>query len=520
MLQDMKTGPGRTKCGRLVQAPAAALFLCSPAAPASNHDVLCKAPGASFAFIYLPAVIYLLCVILPGMAAWAAVRWARRWHHRALQQKDDEIFQLVDEWTKSLQQEVDERKQAQQALQESQEIIMRQERLAAVGQLTAGLAHEFNNIMTIVQGHACLLMDNPNLDRESSASLAHITDSVERMTRLIRQMLAFSRKQVMQLKPLDVRDTLEHNADVLGRLLGEQVVLNLDIAPALPPIMADPEMFLQILINLAVNARDAMSRGGQFTIRAADATFAAADIPAKSDRKAGRFVRFSVTDTGCGMDAGTLSHLFEPFFTTKEVGKGPGLGLATVHGIISQHQGWIEVASKPGHGATFDVYLPVTDQAPERPAEPSAPPKLRGGRETILLVEDEEALRELVRDILAGHGYCVLEAANGVDALSLWQENREKVDLLLTDIAMPHGISGRDLADRLRKEAPRLPVIFSSGYSHEMIERNGDVHQGETCLSKPYNPAQLVETVRQALDGVRKRETPPSPNIPDSLAQR
>jgi CheY-like chemotaxis protein len=272
-------------------------------------------------------------------------------------------------------------------------------------------------------------------------------------------------------------------------------------------VKADLNQFEQVIVNLVVNARDAMSGGGQLTIRAAEANFGAQDIPAQSERKAGRFVRLSVTDTGSGMDPATIQHLFEPFFTTKEVGKGSGLGLATVYGMVNQHQGWIEVESKVGQGTTFELFFPVTDQAPERPVEQTAPPEVRGGKETVLVVEDELVLRELVREILTVHGYHVLEAANGMEALEVWEENREKVDLLLTDMAMPHGLSGRDLADKLRKDAPRLPVIFSSGYSQEMIERSEDTHQGATYLSKPYNPAQLAQSVRHALDAARKRET-------------
>ena len=387
------------------------------------------------------------------------------------------------------------------------EFILRQERLAAVGQLAAGLAHEFNNIMTIVQGHASMLMANPNLDEESVASLAYITDGVDRMAKLIRQMLAFSRKQVMQQKVLDLRETLGHTSEMLGRLLGEQVALRFEIAPRLPPILADPEMFQQIVVNLVVNARDAMSSGGQLTIRAAESNFAAADIPAKSDRKAGRFVRLSVTDTGSGMDTAIVNHLFEPFFTTKEVGKGTGLGLATVHGMVNQHQGWIEVESKLGLGTTFDIYFPATDQPLEKPAEPDDLAEVRGGKETVLVVEDEAVLRELVREILTLHGYSVLEAANGLEALSVWDENRPKVDLLLTDMAMPHGLTGRDLADKLRKEDPRLPVVFSSGHAQEMIESAEDAGHCTFYLSKPYNPAQLAQVVRLALDSARKRET-------------
>jgi two-component system cell cycle sensor histidine kinase/response regulator CckA len=386
------------------------------------------------------------------------------------------------------------------ALEQNQEYVLRRERLAAVGQLAAGLAHEFNNIMTIVQGHAALLKENPRLDEESAKSLAYIIDGMDRMATLIRQMLAFSSKQVMQARALDVREIIGKTSEMLGRLMGEQVLLHVEIAPHLPPILADPEMFQQIVVNLVVNARDAMSSGGQLTIRATESNFAPADIAAKSDRKPGRFVRLSVTDTGSGMDTAIISRLFEPFFTTKEIGKGIGLGLAAVHGMVHQHHGWVEVESKLGRGTTFDIYFPATDKPPEKMAESADIPEVRGGTETVLVVEDESVLRELVREILSLQGYSILEAANGVEALTVWKENRKKVDLLLTDIAMPHGLTGRDLADKLRQEKPRLPVIFSSGYTQDVTESADGTGPCTVYLSKPYNPAQLAQAVRQALD--------------------
>jgi CheY-like chemotaxis protein len=327
------------------------------------------------------------------------------------------------------------------------------------------------------------------------------------MAKLIRQMLAFSRKRVMQQKPMDLGETLGLASDMLKRLLGERIVLRLEIAPHLPPILADWDMFQQIMVNVAANARDAMSSGGQLTIRAAEASFAAADIPSQSERRAGRFVRVSLSDNGCGMDSATLHHLFEPFFTTKGIGEGSGLGLATVYGMVNQQQGWIEVTSKAGQGATFDLYFPVTDQLPQRKVEAAVLSEARGGQATVLVVEDESVLRELVKEILTAHGCRILEAGDGVEALTVWEEHRDKVDLLLTDMAMPGGLTGRDLAEKLRKDDPRLPVIFSSGYNQEMIEPSDDTVRGATYLSKPYLPSELVQAVRHALAVARKRET-------------
>jgi two-component system cell cycle sensor histidine kinase/response regulator CckA len=512
MFRNVKTNFGRMKNRFPLQAVVVLLFCWSLRLSARPGGALGEQPGPSLALVVDPRVyqmigLYGLGVVLLVLVVMLAGRWVTGWRRKLLQQRDDEVFQLIDDWTKSLRQEVAERKQAQRALQENQELMLRQERLAAVGQLTAGLAHEFNNITTIIQGHASLLMDDPNLGEDSVKSLSHITDSVERMAKLIRQMLAFSRKQVMQRKALDLSATLVHTLDMLDGLLGEQVALRLEVAPQLPPIMADPEMFQQMVLNLVVNARDAMNSGGQLTIRAIEVNFGAGDIPSQSERKAGRFVCLSVTDTGSGMDNAIIQHLFEPFFTTKEVGKGSGLGLATVYGMVNQHEGWIEVQSKVGQGTTVELYFPVTDRTPEKSEEPEASTDVRGGKETVLVVEDEVVLRELLREILTSHGYRVLEAANGPEALGVWGENREKVDLLLTDIAMPHGFSGRDLADKLRKDDPRLPVIFSSGYSQEMIERSEDTRLGASYLSKPYNPVQLARSVRRALDGASQRET-------------
>jgi len=460
---------------------------------------------------YPSAGFYWVCALVLTAAVAAAARWAFLWRRRDLRRRDDEILQRIDEATKSLRRELAEQKEAQSALLESRPSLVRQERLGAVGQLAAGLAHEFNNILTIVHGHASLLMDNPNLDEQSVKSLTHITEGVERTAKLIKQMLAFSRQQIMQPKPLDVQHALGQSADMFSGLLGENIALRYDIALHLPPILADAEMFQQVVLSLLVNARDASASGGEVTISAMESKFAAADIPANSERKPGRFVRLRVTDTGSGMDPATMNHLFEPFFTTKEIGKGTGLGLASVYGIVNQHHGWIEVQSRVGHGTTFDLYFPATDLVHQKPAEEAGEPDVSGGKETILVVEDEWVLRELLREILGSHGYSVLEAANGLEALQVWEANREKIDLLLTDIAMPRGVSGRDLAAKLREQDPRLPVIFSSGHSQEMIQRGEETSQGVSFLSKPYRPAQLVRMVRQALDSAPKREALTAP---------
>jgi PAS domain S-box-containing protein len=405
-----------------------------------------------------------------------------------------------------LRQEVAEREAAQRALQESQELTLRQERLAAVGRLAAGLAHEFNNILTVIQGHASLLLDNPNMDEDSVKSITHITEGVERTAALVKQMLAFSRKQVMQQKVMHIKDAMSQIADMLGRLLGAHVVLRFDIAPQLPPILADPDMLQQIIVNLVVNARDAMGSGGQVTIRAGEVQLAAKDLAGKPERRPGRFVQLSVTDTGSGIEPATIAHLFEPFFTTKEVGKGTGLGLATVHGMVNQNAGWIEVDSKVGRGTTFNIYFPTADKAPEKRAPDRGMPKARGNGETILVVEDEAVLRDLVREILAANGYRVLAAASGREALQVWEKHGESIRLVLTDMSMPDGMSGQELAAKLQEHNPRLPVIFSSGYAQETLQQKEQGNHDTTFLSKPYHPADLAQSVRAALDKAARGE--------------
>ena len=399
-----------------------------------------------------------------------------------------------------LREEVAEREEAQRALQQSQELTLRQERLAAVGQLAAGLAHEFNNILTIIEGYAALLVDNPSMDEDAVKSVNHITEGVERTAALVKQMLVFSRKQVMQQQVVHIQETMRQIADMLGRLLGKHVELRYDIAPQLPPIMADPQMLQQIIANLIVNARDAMSSAGRLTIGAARVTFSAADLAGKPDRRAGQFIRLSISDTGAGMDTAVINHLFEPFFTTKDIGKGCGMGLATVYGMVNQNSGWIEVESTVGKGTTFNLFFPVTEETPEKAAPETPAPRAVGGRETVLVVEDETILRELVREILKANGYRVLDAATGREALAVWEKEGRNVDLLLTDVAMPDGLSGRDLATKLQEDNPRLPVIFSSGYTQESLQRKEPAGASETFLPKPYQPAELARIVRASLD--------------------
>ena len=379
--------------------------------------------------------------------------------------------------------------------------LRRAQKMESIGQLAAGVAHDFNNLLTVIEGHAEILLSAPGLASELGESVQQIGIAAERAANLTRQLLTFSRRQVTQPLPLDLNDVIANVTKMLVRLLGEHIGLEMECAADLPSVYADLGMMEQILVNLAVNARDAMPHGGQLLIRTESNRLDAAMTQRNPEARPGAFACLSLTDTGSGMDAQTLGRIFEPFFTTKEVGKGTGLGLATVYGIVKQHQGWVEVTSQVGRGSTFKVFLPVNEKAARTPvAEPAERNGMRGGHETILVVEDEPALCQLTRRILAGLGYDVLDAASGAAALKVWAVHRDRIDLLLTDMVMPEGVSGNDLAQRCQSERPKLKVIFTSGYSPEMVARDAALQDGSNFLQKPYRPQKLAQVVRDCLD--------------------
>jgi CheY-like chemotaxis protein len=344
-------------------------------------------------------------------------------------------------------------------------------------------------------------MQNCPAHSSTAAWLTQINSAAQRAAALTRQLLAFSRKQVIQTRNLALNPVLQNLDGILSRLLGEDIVLTTVFAADLPAIEADPNMIEQVVMNLAVNARDAMPKGGQLRVATSVIDVDAAHALNQVGAREGRFICLEITDSGCGMSPETLGRIFEPFFTTKEVGKGTGLGLATVYGIVKQHQGWLEVSSKVGVGTTFKVFLPASGRAEDGAGEhPPSLQNVRGGRETILLVEDEPTLRELVQTILRSYQYNVLSAANGVDALELWDKNRGRIDLLLTDLLMPAGMNGHELAAKLRQYEPRLKVIYTSGYSQTMLETDPN-HCDGLFLAKPYRPLMLAQLVRACLDG-------------------
>jgi CheY-like chemotaxis protein len=309
----------------------------------------------------------------------------------------------------------------------------------------------------------------------------------------------FSRKQLAQQQLLDLNDAIKESASMLRVLIGESIRLKIECAPSLPAIYADAGMIQQVLINLAANARDAMSKGGDLRVASSVVELSETDAGRVPEARPGRFVCLSVSDTGCGIDARTLERIFEPFFTTKEPGKGTGLGLATVYGIAKQHHGWVEVNSEPGKGATFRVLFPAASKSVSYESDLFRD-HVAGGSETILVVEDEAPLRELVVEILQQYGYQTIEATSGAHALEVWKTNREIIDLVLTDVMMPEGVSGRDLAERVLIENPQMKVIYTSGYPMDVLGRDFFQKEGVTFLQKPYHPQTLARVVRQCLD--------------------
>ena len=375
------------------------------------------------------------------------------------------------------------------------------QKMESVGQLAAGVAHDFNNILTIIQGHSGLLMSRPNLSPAMTTSIQAVSFAAERAASLTRQLLMFSRKQVVQPKALDLNEVVNTMSKMLQRLIGETVTLHCKLPPQIPPINGDAGMLEQILMNLAVNARDAMPKGGQLTISTELVQISEAYAKTHSDARTGNFVCLNFKDTGCGMDAATMKRIFDPFFTTKEAGKGTGLGLATVYGIVKQHSGWIEVQSQPGQGTTFKIYFPASPKPLEEHTQIFVPTsQVRGGGETILVVEDEPVLRDLAQLILQDCGYRVVQAASGVEALTVWQNNQGAIDLLLTDMIMPDGLSGKDLAESLLDNKPALKVIFTSGYNVDDLGTDFLRKNASHFLQKPYTRITLAKAVRDCLD--------------------
>lgn len=378
-----------------------------------------------------------------------------------------------------------------------EEQLRHAQKMDAFGQLAAGVAHDFNNVLTVILGNLSLLRLGMTSKADEIVAINQSIAASERAAGLVRQLLMFGRRQMMQPKPLDLNKVVEGVAKMLQRLVGENITLEIRCRRATSPVQADANMLEQALINLAVNSRDAMPRGGKLLIEIDTVTVT---NPPGESRPPGQFVRCRVADTGGGIAPDYLPHIFEPFFTTKDVGKGTGLGLATVFGIVQQHNGWIKAESELGRGTEFEIYLPRLAQEAPAQSEPNPETPTSGGSETILLVEDENPVRELMHELLSQQGYKIHEAASGREALNLWPNLRNSVDLLVTDMVMPGGVGGDELADKLRREKPGLKVIYCSGYSEAALSKNFELASDTDFLSKPFPPQKLLQRVRDCLD--------------------
>jgi PAS domain S-box-containing protein len=378
--------------------------------------------------------------------------------------------------------------------------FMQAQKMEAVGRLAGGVAHDFNNLLTVILGYGDAILSAVPAENPLRAMVEEVRQAGERAAGLTRQLLAFSRLQVLVPRVLDLNAVVTGIEKMLGRLIGEDITITCVLDPALGRVRADPGQIEQVLMNLAVNARDAMPQGGRLTIETANVMLDETYTRSRPEVRPGRYVMLSLTDTGVGMDEATKARLFEPFFTTMEVGRGTGLGLATVYGIVKQSGGSIFVYTEPNHGTSFKIYLPRFEAVAPLPRSHQGLSKSPGGGETILLVEDEEAVRTLTRQVLEAKGYTVIEARDGQDALGRAESHDGPIHLLLTDVVMPH-LGGRELADRLTSARPELRVLYLSGYTDDAVVRHGVLEADVAFLQKPFTPAELARKVREVLDG-------------------
>lgn len=400
-----------------------------------------------------------------------------------------------------LKQQLADREKAEQVAQQTQ-------KMEAVGQLAAGVAHDFNNILAVILGNASLLLEGKSPADKETKPLQSICAASDRGSKLVRQLLTLSRKQLPELHPLNVRDALAAVSETLPQVLAPKIDVEIQTQSDVPEVRGDTGMLEILLMNLALNARDAMPDGGRLSISVDSVEISAEIARANPQKRAGQFVRLSVSDTGTGIPAEILPRIYEPFFTTKPVGKGTGLGLSAVYGITRQHDGWVEVHSTVNEGTTFQVFIPAIPQV--KPAQQSHTSKLgkpkRGG-ETILVVEDDPDLKDLVSQILEASGYKVLSAGSGAEALEVFATSKADIRLLLTDMMLPDGLNGRTLAERLMSDNPRLRVIFTSGYSAGMPGTELADVDARQFLAKPYRPSTLLELVGKRLSEPLAEET-------------
>ncbi len=396
--------------------------------------------------------------------------------------------------------DVTDRKGAEEALRKSQERLRQVEKMDAIGRLAGGVAHDFNNLLTVILGYGDILLTKLPAEDPSRAPVKEMVDAGRRAVGLTRQLLAFCRKQVIQPRPIDLNAAVSDMGKMLGRLLGEDVSLAVLPGEGLWPVFADPGQVEQVLLNLVVNARDAMPRGGKLAIETRNVDLDEPYVRGRPEARPGPHVLLSVSDTGCGMDEAVLSRLFEPFFTTKELGKGTGLGLSTVYGIVKQAGGHVGVYSEVGRGTTFKVYLPRFEGPVKEAEEARALPEAPRGGGTILVAEDSETIRRLVVAVLDQAGYKVLAACHGVEALRALEGHSGPVDLLVTDAVMPE-MGGSELALHAARARPGIRILFTSGYTERGLQDQGGPAGGVDFLEKPFTPASLLRKVREVMAG-------------------
>jgi two-component system, cell cycle sensor histidine kinase and response regulator CckA len=425
------------------------------------------------------------------------VRETQRQLERSVDERTAELTRVADD----LRKQIAERERAEEALRRSEEELRQSQKMEAIGRLAGGIAHDFNNLLSIILSYSSMMMDALPADEPLRADAEQIAIAGARARDLTRQLLAFSRRQLMRPEVLDLTEIVRGLEPMLRRVLGEDIDLTISLAQPTSLVKADPGQIQQIIMNLAVNARDAMPDGGKLWIETADVVLGDGDVRGHMGAQPGRHVALSVSDTGVGIDDETRVRIFEPFFTTKPKGKGTGLGLSTVLGIVQQSGGHVTVESRPDEGAAFRIFLPRTSET-RTPPPPVREPRTtvaRRGSETILLVEDEGQLRVLARDILRGAGYQVFDAPNAAEAIKSAQRHAGPIHLLVTDVVMPH-IGGRELARRLAVERPRMRVLYMSGYTDDAIVQHGIIDPSIAFLPKPITPDTLLAKVRETLD--------------------
>lgn len=416
------------------------------------------------------------------------VRWLRDYARPVWNEDQKRVVRIY-----GAAQDITERRQLEEQFRQSQ-------KMEAIGQLASGIAHDFNNILTVILGNCDFLLNNVRPDDPLRREVEQIERAGARAASLTRQLLAFSRQQVLQPREVELNTIIMNLEKMLKRLIGEDIELLTILDPQLRPLKADPGQIEQVIMNLVVNARDAMPEGGKLTVETRNVYLDEVYVARHAAVTPGPYALLSISDTGIGMNNETLARIFEPFFTTKELGKGTGLGLATVHGIVTQSGGHIWVYSELGHGTVFKVYLPQLLQSTETAKNNTLPAAMVKGSETILLVEDEELVREMTNRILRKYGYTVLQAGHGKEALRVCETYKDKINLLITDIIMPGGMNGHDLAQRLVSLHPEMKILYMSGYTDNAFARQGVLIPGIAFLQKPFTPKSLIRKVRDILD--------------------